>query len=57
MFKKSNKINKGGIYIIEDVANLDKVKHLFEELHENCEVIDLRKVKGRFDDVLIVYKF
>ena len=57
MFKKSNKINKGGIYIIEDVANLDKVKPLFEELHENCEIIDLREVKGRFDDVLIVYKF
>jgi hypothetical protein len=57
MFKKSHKINKGGIYIIEDVNGIDNHKNSFEELHENCEIIDLRKVKGRHDDVLVIYKF
>lgn len=57
MLKSSNKINKGGIYIVEDVANLDSVKSQFIALHDNCEIIDLRSIKGRYDDVLIVYKF
>ncbi len=56
-FKNNNKINPGGIYIIEDVVDLDEVKDEFIALHDNCEIIDLRNVKGRHDDVLIVYKF
>ena len=53
-----NCMNKGGIYIIEDVANLgpDSIP-AFESLHDNIEIIDLRNVKNRYDDVLIVYKF
>jgi 23S rRNA U2552 (ribose-2'-O)-methylase RlmE/FtsJ len=51
------KMNKGGIYIIEDILALDSNINMFKGLHGNCEVIDLRKVKGRFDDVLIIYRF
>ena len=51
------KMNPGGIYIIEDVRAIDDDKEHFESLHDNCEVIDLRSVKDRSDDVLIVYRF
>lgn len=55
MLKSS--MNKGGIYIIEDILALDSNRKRFESLHSNCEIIDLRGVKGRFDDVLIIYRF
>lgn len=52
-----SKMNKGGIYIIEDILALDQNRERFKSLHDNCEIIDLRHVKNRFDDVLIAYKF
>jgi 23S rRNA U2552 (ribose-2'-O)-methylase RlmE/FtsJ len=51
------RMNKGGIYIIEDILALDSNRQRFQNLHSNCEIIDLRKEKGRFDDVLIIYRF
>ena len=53
-------MNEGGIYIIEDVMNLDQRKNDYlhlKGLSWDCEIIDLRKEKGRRDDVLIIYKF
>ena len=47
----------GGLYIIEDILALEAAKMVFKNLHANCEIIDLRHVKGRFDDVLVVYRF
>jgi 23S rRNA U2552 (ribose-2'-O)-methylase RlmE/FtsJ len=53
-----HKINKNGLYIIEDISNLDKkTKQIFESLHDVCEIIDLRHIKNRYDDVLVVYRF
>jgi len=52
-----DKMKKGGIYIIEDIIGFETSKKLFPMLHDNCEIIDLRKVKKRFDDALIVYRF
>jgi len=52
-----SKMASGGIYIIEDILNLDASRAVYEGLHSNCEIIDLRNVKGRFDDVLVVYRF
>ena len=49
-------MNPGGIYIIEDILALDQNRHKFEALHDNCEIIDMRHT-GRFDNVLIIYKF
>lgn len=50
-----HRMNPNGIYIIEDILALDQNKHRFKALHHNCEIIDLRGVKNRFDDVLIIY--
>lgn len=47
----------GGLYIIEDVSQIDKHKSLFQALHKDCTIIDLRANQGRYDDVLVIYKF
>ena len=46
------RMNPGGLYIIEDILSLenDRAKH------QGAEIRDLRGVKGRFDDVLIIYR-
>ena len=53
----NNKMNLGGIYIIEDVINIDSKKQSFINLHPNSKIIDNRHIKNRSDDVLIIYKF
>jgi tRNA G37 N-methylase Trm5 len=53
----NNKMNLGGIYIIEDVIDIDSKKQSFINLHHNSEIIDNRYIKDRSDDVLIIYKF
>lgn len=50
-------VRKGGIYIIEDILSLEISGPALTRMHPNCEVIDLRKQKCRFDDVLLVYRF
>jgi hypothetical protein len=52
-----NIMNPNGIYIIEDVNNLDSTIDRYKELHDNVEIIDNRHIKNRIDDVLVVYKF
>lgn len=52
-----DRMNPGGLYIIEDVNGLEQVKPDFARLYAPMEIYDLRKIKGRFDDVLIVYNF
>lgn len=52
-----HRMKKGGIYIIEDILALDQNAHRFKALYPNCTIIDLRNQKGRFDDILIIYKF
>lgn len=51
------KMNKGGMYIIEDILALDQNRERFEALHDNCEIFDLRSNKNRFDDVLVCMYF
>jgi spermidine synthase len=52
-----DKMNPGGIFIIEDVVNIDYTRDVFSTLHDNIEIIDNRHIKKRNDDVLVVYKF
>jgi hypothetical protein len=49
-------LSKGGIYVIEDVADIDTHRSLFENLDptKHIRILDRRGVKGRFDDVLVV---
>lgn len=55
-------VNKGGLYIIEDVNqdNLDCLKETLEFLALqngfSFSVVDLRSIKNRFDDILFVFK-
>lgn len=39
-----------GIYIIEDIADIDKDRIVFEKM--GFKIIDRRHIKGRFDDVI-----
>jgi hypothetical protein len=52
-----NLMKEGGVYIIEDVNNIDITKSVFKGLHSNCEIIDKRSLKNRYDDVLVIYRF
>ena len=52
--------NKGGIYVIEDIMDIDQKRNDFLHLKGvswDCEIIDLRDKKDRKDDVMAVYKF
>lgn len=52
-----SRMKPGGVYVIEDILSLDNTRKEFEALHSKVDIIDLRHVKNRFDDVLIVYRF
>jgi hypothetical protein len=45
------------VYIVEDILDYDSVTSAFRGMHTNCETLDLRNVKGRFDDALIILRF
>lgn len=49
---------EGGLYVIEDVQELDKDREIFESLDasKNIEIIDRRYVANRYDDVLVLIK-
>jgi len=50
----------GGTYVIEDIPNIDAWEHeyimLADQYGASVEVVDLRSVKGRCDDVLAIYR-
>lgn len=53
-----SKMKKDSIYVIEDiVTDLNHFLNEFNKLHDNIEVIDLRHVKNRFDDILVIFRF
>lgn len=52
-----HQMKKGGLYILEDVLALDQERKKYLALHDNCEIIDMRQVNGRFDNVLIIFRF
>jgi len=58
----SDFVNINGYYIIEDVHqdNMDILKNVLEPISKlkgfTLEIIDLRKIKNRFDDILFIFK-
>lgn len=48
-------LNDGGVYIIEDIQSEMEAKWL-NKLIPNSEIVDLRAVKGRYDDLILIYK-
>ncbi len=50
------KMNKSGVYIIEDLLALDIERHRYMRMHKNVEIIDMR-ANGRFDNALVVIRF
>lgn len=51
------RLNEGGIYIIEDIRNLecvDMLKTLVEEMGFTAKLYDTRHIKGRSDDLMLV---
>jgi FkbM family methyltransferase len=56
----STKVKPGGLFVIEDVADIEYCKQLTEatplHLRPHIEILDLRGVKGRSDDILFVIR-
>ena len=48
-----DRLKKGGVYIIEDVKNIDEVGPFFNRLNINTKIFDFRKLKDRHDDVIV----
>lgn len=51
-------LSPGGLYIIEDIQDIDKDRETLLNIdpEKDIEIIDLRHVKGRYDDVLVIIK-
>lgn len=53
-------LKEGGILIIEDIQNFEYGKTLIDSIgdleHKSIEFVDLRHIKNRYDDLLIVVK-
>jgi len=51
------RMNQGGIIVIEDIQDINNFSWSFYGSHDDVEIIDLRKIKNRYDDVLVILKF
>lgn len=53
-----NLLVKGGIYIIEDIQDIDATRAIFENIdpEKKVEILDRRNEKGRYDDVLVIIR-
>ena len=49
------KLKSGGIYVIEDVQDIDSMINDLRALHTSFELIDMRSVKNRYDDIIVQY--
>lgn len=51
-------LNKGSIYIVEDIQSIDETIDIFKSMDDEKEivVVDFRAVKNRYDDCLVIIK-
>jgi hypothetical protein len=47
------KLNKNGIYCIEDIQDINATKEIFLNLHSTTKIHDFRSNKNRYDDVIV----
>ena len=49
---------KGGIYVIEDIQNIDLDRTSFENIdpEKNVTILDHRHIKNRYDDVMVIIR-
>lgn len=49
-------LSKGGIYIVEDIQNIDADRAKFENIdsEKKVTILDRRTMKNRYDDVLVI---
>lgn len=53
----SSKMRNGGVYIIEDIVDIDNNRKVFEALGPEAVIVDKRHIKNRHDDVMVIYYF
>lgn len=51
-----SQLEKGGLYIIEDIQDLEKAKEAFDTINPNYEIIDIRHSSERYDDIVFLYR-
>jgi hypothetical protein len=59
LYLLKDRINENGLYIIEDIQDESYVEYLqkfAESIGFNSEVFDTRPLKGRYDDIMIVFR-
>ncbi len=46
------------IYLCEDIQDIDATRSIFENIdsEKTIEIIDRRKIKGRYDDILVIIR-
>jgi len=49
------RMRAGGVYFIEDIDSSQSIEKIRQGI-PNCEILDLRNLKGRFDDVLAIIR-
>jgi cephalosporin hydroxylase len=51
-------MNKNGLYVIEDIPSDSVVNFLSDSIKDyKTEIVDLRRIKGRYDDIMLVVYF
>jgi len=49
-------LKEGGIYVVEDVQNLESDYNAFVSIGASPEAVDLRKIKERHDDAMLIFR-
>jgi hypothetical protein len=49
-------LESGGLFIIEDIQDLDEARTAFEAINPDFEIFDLREKSGRTDDIIFLYR-
>jgi len=49
-------LRRRGVYLIEDIQSVNYKDAIESETSTTFELVDLRSIKGRYDDILLVYR-